>query len=221
MRLVSSLFNSIIETEEGYVSSMVIENQDCFRAFMKDLASQALGADGDAVLYKDNKPIQMQKGVEILSEFAPFCFSSKVIQNKIASLLAKQAMDEDHWLRSGEIISMIENYIGELAIDLPCEIDCTKLSFEGLIKSAGVAAQCTADDPIGEVLEYMELSRALFGNRLFVTVNMRSWFGDGAIALFARDAAAKKLDLLMLENSDHPRFANEKRLTIDSDLCEF
>lgn len=223
MMLVSPLFRSVIETKEGCVSTLVIENQGCFRRFLTDLVRQIDGADGDAVLSRNNKPVSIQKNMEILTEFAPFAFNGKSVQNRLISELNARAMGETQWHTTGELVNSVERYIDELALelDLPCGVECMKLSFDGILKSAGITVATDSQSPIAEVLDYMELSRMLFGNRLFVAVNMRSWFPDVEMELFAKDAAAKKLDLLLLENCDHPHLSNERRWTIDSDLCEF
>lgn len=221
MKLASPLFHSVIEIREGCVASLVIENQRCFRELIADLAIQTDGGDGKTVLSNDNKPVSIQKNMEILSCFAPFQLSTKSIQNRLVSMLNAEAVAETHWQTTARLLASIERFLMELSEDLPCGIDCSKLSFEGILKSAGVAPVCGSDEPIGQVLEYMELVRALLGNRLFVAVNMRSWFGDKEMGLFINDVTAKKLYLLLVENCDRPRLPCEMRWTVDGDLCEF
>lgn len=221
MKLVSPLFNSIIDISDGAVASLVIENQDLFRALLTDIAFQIGGADGQAVLSRDNKPIALSKNAELLREFAPFEINSKTIQTRIVSELEALSSNETNWLRTSELIGQFERFTTDLSLDLPCDVECTKLTFGSMLKSAGVSAVCRSDEPIGAVLEYMELIRALCGRRLFIAVNMRSFFSDQKMELFAKDVAAKKLDLLLLEGCDRPRLENERRWTIDRDLCEF
>ena len=221
MKLASPFFHSVIEIREGRVSSLVIENQQCFRELLNDLAIQTDGGDGKTVLSNDNKPVAVQKNMEILSCFAPFPFSTKAIQNKLVSAVIAEAVSETHWQVTSELLASIEKYLTELSADLPCGIDCSKLSFEGILKSVGITPVCGADEPVGQVIEYMELVRALLGDRLFVAVNMRSWFGDKEMELFVKDVIAKKLYLLLVENCDRPRLPGEMRWTVDKDLCEF
>ncbi len=221
MKLASPLFRSVLEIKEGGISSLVIENQQCFRALMTDLASQIDGCDGKAVLSKDNKPLSIQKNMEMLTFFAQFSSNLKPIQNKLVSALDAAATTETHWHRTAELTATIERYLLELSLDLPCGIDCAKLSFEGILKSAGIVPVFGSAEPIGEVLAYMELACALLGSRLFVAVNMRSWFSDKEMELFAKDVVSKKLRLLLVDNCDHPRLSCESRWTVDNDLCEF
>ena len=72
-------------------------------------------------------------------------------------------------------------------------------------------------EPIGEVLNYMELVRQIDHDRLFVTVNMRSWFDDDSMDRFLKDVLGKKLRLLLLESTARPLLQNEYRLTVERD----
>lgn len=221
MKLASPLFHSVIEIREGNVASLVIEDQKCFRELIADLALQTDGRDGKTVLSIDNKPVPVRKHMEMLSCFAPFPFSSRTIENKLVSAVNAEAVSETHWQTTARLLAYVERFLMEISEDLPCGIDCSKLSFEGILKSAGLAPVCVSEEPVGQVLEYMELVRALLGNRLFVAVNMRSWFGDKEMGLFINDVIAKKLCLLLVENCDRPRLPREMRWTVDRDLCEF
>ena len=66
----------------------------------------------------------------------------------------------------------------------------------------------------------MQLVCAFDRPKLFVTVNMRSYVPDREMELFAQTALSRGCRILMLENREYPRLAQEKRWIVDSDLCE-
>ena len=75
-------------------------------------------------------------------------------------------------------------------------------------------------DPLERLLDYMELVRSYERDKLFVFVNLRSFFADDPIRSFLRTAIDHQLTLLLVDAWDHPRLPEETRLIIDKDLCE-
>ena len=59
------------------------------------------------------------------------------------------------------------------------------------------------------------------GKKLFITLNMRSYFSDNEIELFIGEIKRKQLYVLMLENCARKKITGSDQLIIDSDLCEF
>ena len=66
-----------------------------------------------------------------------------------------------------------------------------------------------------------ELVREFDRDKLFVTVNMRTFFADGIMERFLETVRSHEFHVLMLESQSYARLAPEKRITIDADLCEF
>ena len=67
----------------------------------------------------------------------------------------------------------------------------------------------------------METVLEFEGEKLFITVNMRSYVEDSEMEAFIKTVTSHRYDLIMLENISYPKLENEIRYTIDSDLCEF
>lgn len=56
--------------------------------------------------------------------------------------------------------------------------------------------------------------------KLFVFVNLRSYFLDEEIELFVKTVKLRQMQVLLLESSSRQRIDGIKQLTIDCDLCE-
>ena len=67
----------------------------------------------------------------------------------------------------------------------------------------------------------MELVRELDRDRLFIMVNMRSYFSDEDMGIFTESASLHDFKVLLLESISLPTLPYTKRYTIDEDLCEF
>jgi CRISPR-associated protein Csn2 len=118
----------------------------------------------------------------------------------------------------------IENQVSLWAFDFPCDIVTTKVSPSSILKSVGIEIRDSYDGQIGEaekILDYMELVREFDREKLFITLNMRSFFEDNVMESFLQTVVSHEFKVLMIENKAYERLSFEKRLTVDEDLCEF
>ena len=74
---------------------------------------------------------------------------------------------------------------------------------------------------IEKIFSYMELVRELDRDKLFIMVNMRSYFTDKDMEIFTQSVCLHDFKVLLLEAFEFPKLKNTKRFVIDSDLCEF
>ena len=221
MKLACPYFNSLIEVKEGIPFSLVIENQPLFRRVLTDIHSQLLGHDGDTVLSIGNMPVPVNRYADIIESFAPFDINTKALLAKVTADMERTAVDEKHYLSTSQLLSDIERYFSELCFDLPLRTECRKLSAQSLIKAASVAISDDFEDQIEEIVSYMSLILDFDKKKLFVTVNMRSYFDDEEIKRFICAVRQKNISVLMIENCAHNALCGTERLVIDRDLCEF
>ena len=95
------------------------------------------------------------------------------------------------------------------------------MSIGAIIKAASVAIADDFENEIEEIISYMSLILDFDGKKLFIMLNMRSYFSDEEIEKFADEIKRKQLCVLMLENCTRKKIAGMEQLTIDIDLCEF
>ena len=221
MKITCPYFNSLIEINEGVPFSLIIENQPLFRRFAEDIHSQLSGSDGDTVLSVDNAPVAMNKYADILESFAPFDINSKTMLSGISAAIEKVAVDESHYIEKSRLIAETEKYISELSFSLPGTIECRKLNIGAIIKAASVAIADDFENVIEKIISYMSLILDLGGKKLFITLNMRSYFSDEEIEGFIGEIKKKQLCVFMLENCARKKIDGMEQLIIDSDLCEF
>ncbi|MDD3400358.1 MAG: type II-A CRISPR-associated protein Csn2 [Eubacteriales bacterium] len=220
MRLATPLIGHVIEFNENKVSTLVIENQTCFYRLMMDLTMQAEGYEGDAVLSKDDCPIQFPKNAEIIQTFTPFTVNRKSLLTKICAAIEKEGLNESNFLRTEELLAQIERYIDDLSFGLPCSITFDKLNISSIIKSVGVVIEENEDEPIERIISYMELVSELESDKLFIFVNMRSYFADDKMNLFIKSATAHKHRIMLLDCNARAMLDGEQRWTVDEDWCE-
>ncbi len=219
MRFACEYFQEAFDVNEGEPFTLVIENPGLFLNIVKDLYSQVNGGDGKIVFSEDNKIIKASKKVELITSFVPFDINEKRFITKLCSLIEKESLNEANFYNTMSLIASIENYINERADIFPYSIKCQGISAESLIKMCGLVIEDDSKSEIEKVFNYITVCYDLIGPRLFVLVNMRAFFSDEEMGMFAESCSKHKYSILMLENKEYPRLSHDNRLIVDRDLC--
>lgn len=221
MMLAHPQIDTVFNFSDDGVNTLVIEAPTFFRQFLQDISLQVSGLEGTAVLSQDNMPIAFSRYAEMLDNFLSFEISKKSLISKLQSRLEAESMNAQNYVRTMHLLGELEQYIQELFFDLPGTVVCDKLSISGVLRSAGIEILDDYGDSLERVLDYMELTRELERDKLFVLVNLRSFYRDEEIAAFFKSVLDHSLCVLLVDSVSKARMPLEKRVTVDADLCEF
>lgn len=172
----------------------------------------------------DDKPIDLAKNSELLSDFVNFDINKKTLLTKLCTALEHTALDGEHYMKTQELLAQIECYIADLAFQFPCDIISTKISVSNILKAVGIEIKNDYTNAMGDlerIIDYMEFVREFDRDKLFITVNLRSFYSDEGTESFIRTCVAHGYKLLMLESQSRSKLPHESRITIDNNLCEF
>ena len=220
MILAHPQMESVLDLSGQRVTALVIENQDFFRGFLQDIQSQIDGYAGKTVISEKNKILDWPKYGELIDRFLSLSLNRRPLLTKISAAMEVRAMSEEFYGRSIQLLSQVEQYLDDLAFSMDCDVTCGECTIAGLLKTAGITLREDYADPLEQLLDYMELVRCYEREKLFVFVNLRSYFPDEAVSRFLQSALAHGFLLLLVDGQDHPRLPEEQRLVIDKDLCE-
>ncbi len=221
MKLVYSNMGHILCFGEGYANELVVENKRLFLEMVESIISQSEGASGNFVLSKNDKPIEISKNIDITIQFAPFEVNRKSLLTKLCAAIEARAMLAENYTKTAELLTAIEGFAHQMSDELSVEIDCEKIAIGPIIKAISPVVEMEDKTPLEKIFSYMELVRELDRDRLFIMVNMRTYFSDCDIESFIETVTLHDFKLLMLESSSFPPLKRVKRYTIDDDLCEF
>lgn len=221
MKLVHPHMQEIIKFEENKVNSIIIENQQFFYEFINDIYNQLSGDEGKIVLSINNEPVDISKHLEMLTSFIPFEINKKPLLNKIYSTLEEHSQSSELYIETQNIISSVSKYIMSLTDYLDCGFEQKEITATSIIKMASPTLYDEYEEPMEKIIDYMELIRQFIGDKLFVFVNIRSYYTDDKMKLFFETINSHKFNILFLESIERTRLPFEKRLVIDNDLCEF
>lgn len=221
MKLVYRNMEHILRFNEGYVNELVIENKKMFFEMVNSMAMQAEGLQGDCVLSVRDNPVEFSKYADLSVQFAPFRLNRKNLLTKLYSALEKKALEPENYVKTGELLGELEKYVFKLSEELPFEINCQKLAIGPIIRTLSPEIEEEDKSPLEKIFSYMELVRELDRDKLFIMVNMRSYFSDEEMEKFTESACLHDFKVLLLENYVSPKLNCTRRFVIDSDLCEF
>ena len=220
MKLAYSEIESVINFNSGTFPSLVIENPRLFYRFIHELHCQCCGEDGSSVLSVDEKPIPVSGNLDLISDFFPFEINRKTLLNKILNKMEKEAVSQEFYERSQQILGSIEKLIYDLAFQNDLELEPERLSISSLLKSAGITLKedypCLAE----KLLVYMDLMSENGLASVFVFINLRSFLDDTAMELFTKSCCRKEYKILLVDNKVYKKLSCEERLLIDNELCE-
>ena len=157
----------------------------------------------------------------MVTNFFPFEINRKNLLAKISAKLEKASLAPEFFERSQQILGSIENFILDLAFQNDLDLEFSKLSMPGILKSTGI---CLKEDdlPLAEkILTYMELMRTFGTISLFVFVNLRSVIDDETMEKFTATCCTHEYNTMLIDNRECNKLSLEQRTVIDIDLCEF
>lgn len=221
MMLAHPQMDVVFDFENNHVNTLVIENPGFFCDFLRDIHMQIAGYSGKAVLSSEYMPISFSKSAEIIDSFLSFDINRRSLITKVISKLESIAMDESNYIKTAQIIGDLEKYIQDLAFDLPSDVYCSKMNISGVLHSAGIEIADDYNNDLERLLDYMELTRELDREKLFVFVNLRSYYTDESVSAFLSSVLGHGFSILLVDSVSKEKLPEEKRTTVDIDLCEF
>lgn len=224
MKFVHREIDRIFAWDKPLIQTLVVENQSFFRKVLKDVFMSFDGYTTPAVLSVNNKPVQITKHAEVITDFINFTLNQKTLINRICSALEQTAISPENYLETQKLLSHIENKVNKWAFEFPCDIIASRISTSNLLKAIGIEINEDYHGESGDaekLIDYMELVREFDRDKLFITVNMRNYFSDPVICKFMKTVLSHEYKILMIEANSYPILDFESRTTIDYDLCEF
>ena len=153
--------------------------------------------------------------------------NGQLFRQLIADLTKIQQMAvtaaEDQPAKTAECLAALNDYGAALTAAIPFNVTFSEMeSADDVVKALAFHVDTEEMSIPEQLLEMMRLHRECFRKRLFVFVNLKSFFSENEITLFYQSVFYEKLSVLLLESGQKEtvRSCEEVRI-IDKDLCEF
>lgn len=220
MKLVYKDMGHILNFTDDYVNELVVENKKMFFDIVNSMSRQSEGLHGDCVLSVADTPVEFKKHADMTVQFAPFEVNRKSLLTKLYATLEKGALLPENYMATQQLLGETEKYVLHLAEELPFEICCQKLAIGPIIRALSPEIEEKDRSTIENIFAYMEFVRELDGEKLFIMINMRSYFSDEEMEIFTESVCLHGFYVLLLESTAYEKLKHTKRFIIDPDLCE-
>lgn len=172
------------------------------------------------VISEKSNLLDWTKSGELIDRFLSFSLNRKPLLTKISAAIEAEATSESFYSRTVQLLSQVDGYLDDLAFSMDCDVVFGGNTISRLLKSAGISLREDYENPLERLLDYMELVQCFEREKLFVFVNLRSFYSDDAVSRFLQSALAHGYRLLLVDSQERPYLPEEQRLVIDKDLCE-
>ncbi len=221
MKVAIPFIYRVIDTDNGMINTLVIENQRLFSSFIEDIYKQICGSEGHIVISVNDRPCAVTKNVEIIDRFVPFDINKRSIITRLNTELERLSL-EDYYETSMMILSEIEGHLNTLCNDVSCDVEFSKLNIGALIRALGAEIKTDHLSTAEIIIDYMNSVRDLERTeKLFILINYRSYITDDEFELFSENILSHGFHVLLVDSASRKQLLTEKRITIDADLCEF
>lgn len=219
MKIIIPQVDYVFDCAEEKMCSIIIENQKMLYHIICDILGQIQGDDGETILSEENQVLSISKYAELITQFTPFELNHKNLVNKVILQMQKLAVDEQHYMKTQQLVSEWEQYLMDLFIDMVGNFNFSKVMSDTFIKAAGVEFDNSYKSLAEKIIDYFELIHEYDRKKLFILVNLRSYLSDKEMDIFIQDVLAREIQVLLLESSERVLLVNEKRFIVDADLC--
>lgn len=220
MKLIYPQIKTVLDTEIDKVWVLEIENKAFFRKCILDICDQINGAEGQFSLYRGDEEEDISSTCEIIFNPLEINLTQKkllgaierAMENRLKEVLPSRELNKD--------LKNIKDIINNLAFDMNLEIEASRLVPEDLIKIAGITLKERSNSVIEKLLDYMSLVRLYEKNKLFVFVNVNSYFNPEELTTFLKGVLETDLDVILVNSYKFPSSSEIRRIIVDKDLCE-
>ena len=191
----------------------MIESPGIFAEYIQELCVQLAGGEGHFVLSENEKEIDIEKHVEIVINPFSVDINDKRILSRLYKELSQKAFDENMYLYTQKVISVLNQYFAELEQQEPYFLTAdTEIDMVAVFKAMGVKVE--------NISQYMKLVAELLAKKVIIFVNLRSYMEIGQIEAVMKEAAHNEMAVLFIESSQKSFPKDVVQYIIDKDICE-
>ena len=220
MKLIYPQIKTVLDTEIDKVWVLEIENKAFFRKCVLDICDQINGAEGQFSLYCGDEEEDISSTCEIILNPLEINLTQKKLLGAVERAMENRLKEVLPSIELNRDLRNIKDIINNLAFDMNLEIEASRLVPEDLIKIAGITLKEKNNSAIEKMLNYMSLVRRYEKNKLFIFINLHSYFNSEELNSFLKEVLQMDLDVILMNSSNFPSSPEISRTIIDKDLCE-
>lgn len=221
MRLVTNYLESSFEIKNHKINTIVLEDPKHFTDFLKGLIGTFNKENTDFIIYEDNEEKALGKCSDIIFDLFNLELNNSRVLKKLFTELENDLNSEDMYVKKIELESHILKVIDEILFRSRFSLKSNEVDYDQLFKCLGVSFDYDHDSILESLIEFMRLSYALLGTKLFIIINLDSFFEDSELLELSKFLSYNDIRVLALQNNIKREIGPFDNLRIvDKDLCE-
>ncbi len=220
MKLFHPSFCEVFTLQDDNANVIIIENSSLFYALMQELSLQCEGKEVSFLLSDTLKELPIEKNINFVGDMFGFSVNERKLATKLLSRLSEKALDEEHFSKTNEIMSQIEQYMLELISDCDVSVHLeNSIDIAMLLKATPVTVSDICATLPEKICNYVKIENEFFGKKIFAFVNLKQFLSEEDIEDVYKFFRYEKLYLLLFEGYQKYNSKNEHILIIDKDMC--
>ncbi len=218
-------FENKIEFKENVVNVIEIYNQKLFASIINIINNQCKGEEPDnqIVLMENEKRINMDKEMYLLTDVFNIEFNDKKIINKIYNILVQNIKNRQDYELDNMALK-IRNYLIEEINELPFEFNMdSEIDILDLLKVFKVKIDTTSYTTVVEKIEFIiNIISTLSLAEILVIPNLKTYLAEEELLEIYKYSIYNNIKLLILENKCSEKLLKyEQKNIIDENFDEF
>lgn len=221
MKLVHPDFFCQIELPEDRIPILILENPTCFLKYVSDLINQSSGKDGEWILSHENKPLNFIKSCDVLIDPFSLEINQRRFIHSLYENLEKEVMNSELLLEWNAIYPGLAKIVEEIINSTDHHLAYSdKIDIKDFFKFMNVHFCDSSETLIEKMIDYMTIAADVFGIRLFVLINFKTYIDSTGLRYLYEQAIYKKYRLLLIESHFESEDNDlEKVIIVDKDNC--
>lgn len=220
MKLAHFDFETVFDLNSNAVNVLVIESEEYFFRYYRELVSQINGEEGGFCLSDDDVILKLAKSAACVDHYLSLQISDKKHLSKLYAVL--QQIAETSFLREYQRLS---EAMADFFAKLNAESD-SPLTYNveggivGLLKAFDVRIE-KESSLLEELIQWIRFHANFLHIKCFFFVNLKTMLSSSSISALYHEAALQDVCLFLLENTQRKKLDGEIVTILDRDLCEF
>lgn len=219
MKLAHYDFENVFEITPDKVNVLIVEPEDYFFNYCRELLGQTEGEEGNFCLSDGDVILRLEKSSVFVWDYMSLQYNDKRITTKLYSSL--QEIAENNFLKEYQnICVMFADFFSKLNSESDCPINYDE---EGGMTALFKAFNVHIEEDNGlleKLISYVRLNVAFFKTKCFFFANLKTVLTEKALLAFYHEMQLNDVCIFLIENIQKPKLSCEVITVIDRDLCE-
>lgn len=218
MRLTHEQYDFVFNWDQKNINSLICENQKSFY----NIVGEILCKENEKFLNlsENDKIIDFNDSVDII--LSPFSYelNNKKFIDKLMFKIREEIFNTELYNDFLELNKKIKEFFKKISLN--CDFDIEQnidVDPKSIIKYMNIRLILDNEDPIENLLTYMEYNTKLLQTKLFVFINFKQYFFEDKIFELCKSIEYNKYNVLFIDNKVYNKYSGEYVYIIDKDNC--